>query len=183
MRKRLDPRIQVLINNNVETNHRSFIVLVGDKGRDQIVNLHFLLSQARVSARPSVVWCYKNDLGFTRFVFDPTALELMLIVPYSHRKKREAKIKRDVKRGIREANEQNPFEIFVTVTDIRYVYDPVYSTKFICSLILVGTIKNRTKYSEIRMGCASFKISRLSRRIYSLGRLKLWKEVDWSCYC
>ena len=38
----------------------------------------------------------------------------------SHRKKREAKIKRDVKRGIREPNEQNPFEIFVTVTDIRY---------------------------------------------------------------
>ncbi|KAA1475694.1 DUF699-domain-containing protein [Dentipellis sp. KUC8613] len=40
----------------------------------------------------------------------------------SHRKKREAKIKRDVKRGIREANDQNPFEIFVTVTDIRYTY-------------------------------------------------------------
>ena len=38
----------------------------------------------------------------------------------SHRKKREAKIKRDVKRGIREPNEQNPFEIFITVTDIRY---------------------------------------------------------------
>src|SRR6202040_2238016 len=39
-------------------------------------------------------------------------------------KKREAKIKRDVKRGIRDPNEQNPFEIFVTVTDIRYTYVP-----------------------------------------------------------
>ncbi|KAJ3863578.1 hypothetical protein EV359DRAFT_64676 [Lentinula novae-zelandiae] len=39
-----------------------------------------------------------------------------------HRKKREAKIKRDVKRGIREPNDQDPFEIFVTVTDIRYTY-------------------------------------------------------------
>ncbi|RDB30389.1 RNA cytidine acetyltransferase [Hypsizygus marmoreus] len=105
MRKQLDPRIPILINNNVKRNHRSFIVLVGDKGRDQIVNLHFLLSQARVSARPSVLWCYKKELGFT-----------------SHRKKREAKIKRDVKRGVREPNEQNPFEIFVTVTDIRYTY-------------------------------------------------------------
>ncbi|KAL9711453.1 hypothetical protein Ac2012v2_005998 [Leucoagaricus gongylophorus] len=105
MRKQLDPRIPILINNNVQKNHRSFIVLVGDKGRDQIVNLHYLLSQARVSARPSVLWCYKKDLGFT-----------------THRKKREAKIKRDVKRGIRELNEQNPFEIFVTVTDIRYTY-------------------------------------------------------------
>ena len=67
--------------------------------------MHFLLSQARVSARPSVLWCYKKELGFT-----------------SHRKKREAKIKRDVKSGRREPNEQNPFEIFVTVTDIRYTY-------------------------------------------------------------
>ncbi|KAF8757943.1 RNA cytidine acetyltransferase 1 [Rhizoctonia solani] len=106
MRKQLDNRIPILINNNVKRNHRSFIVLVGDKGRDQVVNLHFLLSQARVSARPSVLWCYKKDLGFT-----------------SHRKKREAKIKRDVKRGIREANEQDPFEIFVTVTDIRYTQE------------------------------------------------------------
>ncbi|PPQ91881.1 hypothetical protein CVT25_000756 [Psilocybe cyanescens] len=105
MRKQLDSRIPILINNNVKQNHRSFIVLVGDKGRDQIVNLHFLLSQARVSARPSVLWCYKKELGFT-----------------SHRKKREAKIKRDVKRGIRETNDQDPFEIFVTVTDIRYTY-------------------------------------------------------------
>ncbi|KAG8772078.1 N-acetyltransferase 10, partial [Ceratobasidium sp. 428] len=105
MRKQLDNRIPILINNNVKKNHRSFIVLVGDKGRDQIVNLHFLLSQARVSARPSVLWCYKKDLGFT-----------------SHRKKRAAKIKRDVKRGVREANEHDPFEIFVTVTDIRYTY-------------------------------------------------------------
>ncbi|KAJ3717581.1 GNAT acetyltransferase 2-domain-containing protein [Lentinula guzmanii] len=105
MRKQLDPRIPILVNNNVTKNHRSFIVLVGDKGRDQIVNLHFLLSQARVSARPSVLWCYKKDLGFT-----------------THRKKREAKIKRDVKRGIREPNDQDPFEIFVTVTDIRYTY-------------------------------------------------------------
>lgn len=43
-------------------------------------------------------------------------------MPPSHRKKREAKIKRDVKRGIRDVNEQDPFELFVTVTDIRYTY-------------------------------------------------------------
>lgn len=39
-----------------------------------------------------------------------------------HRKKREVKIKRDVEKGIREPNEQNPFEIFVTVIDIRCTY-------------------------------------------------------------
>ena len=36
MRKQLDPRIPILINNNVKTNHRSFVVIVGDKGRDQV---------------------------------------------------------------------------------------------------------------------------------------------------
>jgi hypothetical protein len=36
MRKQLDSRIPILINNNVKSNHRSFIVLVGDKGRDQV---------------------------------------------------------------------------------------------------------------------------------------------------
>ncbi|KAL7420494.1 N-acetyltransferase 10 [Cryptotrichosporon argae] len=105
MRKQLDPRIPALINNGVKANHRSLFVMVGDRGRDQIVNLHFLLSQARVSSRPNVLWCYKKELGFT-----------------THRKKREAKIKRDIKRGIREANEQDPFELFVAVTDIRYAY-------------------------------------------------------------
>jgi N-acetyltransferase 10 len=103
MRKQLDPRVPALIANAVASNHRSFFVIVGDHARDQIVNLHFLLSQVRVSARPNVLWCYKKELGFT-----------------SHRKKREAKIKRDIKRGIREVDEQSPFELFIAVTDIRY---------------------------------------------------------------
>lgn len=105
MRKQLDPRIPTLIRNNVSTGHRSFFVIVGDHGRDQVVNLHFLLSQSRVEARPNVLWCYKKDLGFT-----------------THRKKREAKIKRDIKRGVRDADSQDPFELFVGVTDIRYCY-------------------------------------------------------------
>ncbi|OMJ19061.1 UPF0202 protein KRE33 [Smittium culicis] len=41
---------------------------------------------------------------------------------YSHRKKREAKIKRDIKKGIREPNKEDPFEMFITLTDIRYTY-------------------------------------------------------------
>ncbi|KAI9597054.1 GNAT acetyltransferase 2-domain-containing protein [Syncephalis fuscata] len=91
--------------NGVQQKHRSFFVLVGDRGRDQVVNLHWLLSQTQVAARPSVLWCYKKDLGFT-----------------SHRKKREAKIKKDIKRGIREVNEEDPFELFISMTNIRYTY-------------------------------------------------------------
>lgn len=66
MRKQLDPRIPILINNNVSLKLGSFIVLVGDKGRDQVVNLHFLLSQARVSARPSVLGAIRRSLGLPR---------------------------------------------------------------------------------------------------------------------
>ena len=45
MRKKVDSRIRTLVENNVLTNHRSLFVIVGDKGRDQVVNLHYMLSK------------------------------------------------------------------------------------------------------------------------------------------
>ncbi|KAJ1675628.1 N-acetyltransferase 10, partial [Spiromyces aspiralis] len=105
VKKVVDSRINTLIKNGVQDNRRSFFIIVGDKGNDQIVNLHWMLTQARVSGRPSVLWCYKKDLGFT-----------------SHRKKREAKIKREIKKGIREINQEDPFEMFISSTNIRYTY-------------------------------------------------------------
>jgi hypothetical protein len=110
-RKPLDPRIPTLIANSVQSHTRSFFLIVGSQKQQnlQITNLHYLLSQARLNsgsakkARPNVLWCYKKELGFT-----------------SNRKKREAKVKRDVKRGIRDQDELDPFELFVGVTDIRY---------------------------------------------------------------
>ncbi|KAI8643746.1 GNAT acetyltransferase 2-domain-containing protein [Parasitella parasitica] len=105
VKKVVDSRVHTLIKNCVQTKHRSFFVVVGDRGKDQIVNLHWLLSQAQVTSRPSVLWCYKKELGFT-----------------SHRKKRENKIKNDIKRGVRDVNKEDPFELFITVTNIRYAY-------------------------------------------------------------
>lgn len=46
----------------------------------------------------------------------------MLVVKFSHRKKREEKIKKEIKRGIREANEADAFELFVSLHNIRYTY-------------------------------------------------------------
>lgn len=65
MKKKLDDRIKTLIENGVYTRQRSFFVLVGDRGREQVVNLHYILSKSQVKARPSVLWCYKKDLGFS----------------------------------------------------------------------------------------------------------------------
>lgn len=104
--KKIDSRIPTLIRNCAQTKERSFFVIVGDKSRNQLPNLHYLMSSADLNMNKSVLWAYKNKLlGFT-----------------SHRQKREAKIKRDVKRGIRDPNSEDPFELFVTLQNIRYVY-------------------------------------------------------------
>ncbi|MGH0114495.1 UNVERIFIED_CONTAM: hypothetical protein FKN15_019635 [Acipenser sinensis] len=67
-RKKVDNRIRVQIENGVAEQHRTLFVVVGNHGRDQVVILHHMLSKATVKARPSVLWCYKKELGFSRFI-------------------------------------------------------------------------------------------------------------------
>lgn len=106
VKKAIDSRIPALIRNGVQEKKRSFFVIVGDRARNQLPNLHYLMSSADIKMNKSVLWAYKHKLlGFT-----------------SHRKKREAKIKKDIKRGIREANSEDPFELFVSLQNIRYVF-------------------------------------------------------------
>ena len=40
----------------------------------------------------------------------------------SHRKKRAKQIKSQIARGIRDADEDDPFELFVSSTNVRYTY-------------------------------------------------------------
>jgi N-acetyltransferase 10 len=65
MKVKIDGRIKTLLENCVRTNHRSFFVIVGDRGRDRVVDIHMLLSKTDLRNRPSVVWCYKKELGFS----------------------------------------------------------------------------------------------------------------------
>ena len=157
MRKQLDPRIPTLINNGVKKNHRSFIVLVGDKGRDQ-VRLHLQCTKSlsclhfrpRIDCEPSLSVIasprvcaavgalvlqegtrFQQVSGFISVSANLVQLIQDFLPCNSHRKQREAKIKRDIKRGIREPNEQDPFEIFVTVTDIRYTYVALQPAAFV----------------------------------------------------
>lgn len=105
-RKAIDPRIPALIRNGNQEKKRSFFVVVGDRAKDVIVYLHYIMSSVDVKQNKSVLWAYKKDLlGFS-----------------SHRKKREAKIKKEIKRGIREPNSEDPFELFISLNQIRYVY-------------------------------------------------------------
>jgi N-acetyltransferase 10 len=105
VKKKIDNRIRVLIENGIISHQRSLFVVVGDKGRDQCVILHHMLSKSSVKARPSVLWCYKKELGFS-----------------SHRKKRMKAIQHKIKVGKLDVKEDDPFELFVASTNIRYCY-------------------------------------------------------------
>ena len=62
MRKKVDSRIRTLVENGVKLNERTLFVVVGDRAREQVVNLHYMLSKAVVKSRPNVLWCYKKEL-------------------------------------------------------------------------------------------------------------------------
>uniref|UniRef100_A0A6B2KWW6 RNA cytidine acetyltransferase n=1 Tax=Arcella intermedia TaxID=1963864 RepID=A0A6B2KWW6_9EUKA len=104
-RKKVDNRIKSLIENGIKENHRSFFVIIGDRGKDQVVKLHYILSKSAVRAQPSVLWCYKSELGFS-----------------SNRKKRMKMIKKKVKQGLIDPEKDDPFELFMTATNIRWTY-------------------------------------------------------------
>lgn len=75
-KKAIDARIPSLIRNGVQEKERSFFFIVGDKARNQLPNLHYLMMSADLKMNKSVLWAYKKKLlGFT-----------------SHRQKRETKI-------------------------------------------------------------------------------------------
>uniref|UniRef100_A0A8C0WU07 TmcA/NAT10 N-terminal domain-containing protein n=1 Tax=Castor canadensis TaxID=51338 RepID=A0A8C0WU07_CASCN len=104
-RKKVDNRIRILIENGVAERQRSLFVVVGDRAKDQVVILHHMLSKATVKARPSVLWCYKKELGFS-----------------SHRKKRMRQLQKKIKNGTLNIKQDDPFELFVAATNIRYCY-------------------------------------------------------------
>jgi N-acetyltransferase 10 len=105
VKKKVDPRVRGLIEHSVRKNHRSLFILVGDHGKDQVENIHKILSKTRVKARPNVLWCYKKELGFS-----------------THRKKRMKEIKRNQARGLHDPDVDDPFDLFISSTNIRWTY-------------------------------------------------------------
>lgn len=99
----MDERIRTLIENGVKTRHRSMFVIIGDKSRDQIVNLHYMLSKAQIKSRPTVLWCYKDKLELS-----------------SHKKKRAKQIKKLMQRGLLDPEKVDPFSLFVESGGLTY---------------------------------------------------------------
>ena len=105
MKKKIDDRIKILIENCVKLNHRSLFLIVGDRGLYQIANLHYLLTKSRVKAQPSVLWCYKKELELS-----------------SHKKKRVKQIRKMETKGNLDKEEVNQIELFLSSKDINYCY-------------------------------------------------------------
>lgn len=103
--KKIDNRLRILMENGITQGHRSMFLIVGPKARDQVVILHQMLSKSQVKSRPSVLWCYKKELGFS-----------------SHRKKRMRILQKKMKQGVELDNLEDMFETFIAQTNIRYSY-------------------------------------------------------------
>lgn len=68
MKKKIDDRIITLIQNCSQTNERSIFVIVGDRPKEQIPNLHYILCEkANVEKikKPEILWCYKKELDLS----------------------------------------------------------------------------------------------------------------------
>ncbi|EKE41300.1 hypothetical protein ENUP19_0341G0080 [Entamoeba nuttalli] len=98
-KKRVDPRLKTLIENGVKLGERTFIMIVGSKGVEQVMNIYYMYTKAANVAKDSVLWCYKKDLAFS-----------------SNQKKR-------LKHKMHNKGEaENAFELFLSTTEIKYVY-------------------------------------------------------------
>ena len=105
-RARVDDRIKIMLENAAQQKHRSFFLLVGDKGRDKVVNLHQMVSKATHKSKVSMLWCYKKELSFGS----------------SNKQKRAATFKKELDRGISTAETRDEFEVFLAQNKIRFCY-------------------------------------------------------------
>lgn len=104
VRVKVDNRIRTLIENGVNLGHRSLFVIVGEKSRDQALTLYQIFTKTQVKTRPSVLWCYKKELGFS-----------------TNRKKRKKEVEKNIAAGL-EVNEDNPLDLFIASANVRWCY-------------------------------------------------------------
>lgn len=105
VKKKVDSRVRTLLQNSVNTRQRGLMVLVGDRGKDQVPNIHYLLSKTSHTARPNVLWCYNKELGFS-----------------THRQKRMREIKKAKARGTWDDEKDDAFELFIGSTNVNWCY-------------------------------------------------------------
>lgn len=151
-----DSRIPALIRNGVQEKKRSFFVVVGDRSKDVIVHLHYIMSSMDMKQNKSVLWAYKNKLlGFTRselaHVLKPTQADIEAVTGRNVRAKSRRKLKEAYEKPIPKTPSNFSFP---SITFVMY------------------TTRRQTRYLEIPMGCAYCKTSKPSHQIYLPGLLR-----------
>ena len=106
MRKKVDIRIQRIIENAQKKNERGVFVIIGDRARDVVVNINFLIGKmGGLRKSKKILWCYNKELGFS-----------------SQKKKKMKELTASMKAGTYDNLSDNPFDLFITTSDIQYCY-------------------------------------------------------------
>lgn len=169
-----------------QTGHRSFFVIVGDRAREQIVNIHYLLSKAAVKTRPSVLWCYKTELDFS--VNKQKRLKKMKVKLLGQSNCQLGSqsfniLQKQAQRGLLDPNKSDTFELFVSSTNIRYCFCELCCW-LVSSLWTDKFFQTRThkRFWETHLECSSCKTLSPSHPMCLRVPLKLLKEVDAFCF-
>ncbi|CRG99068.1 histone acetyltransferase, putative [Plasmodium relictum] len=104
MKKKVDSRIKILVENNVALGQRSMFLVIGDQGKNVVVNFYFLLNRL-VNRSHDILWCYKKKLDFS-----------------TSKKKRFREMKKKIKKGTFDATVDNNFDSFLKNTNIRFCF-------------------------------------------------------------
>ncbi|RNF02567.1 nat10 protein [Trypanosoma rangeli] len=104
IKRKVDDRVRHLIDNAVHKKHRALLLLVGDRGKDQIVNLHQMVSHANHSAKVNMLWCMKKEPDFGS----------------TSSKKQEKRARLEVKGGMSTEATKEAFQTFLAQTSIRF---------------------------------------------------------------
>ncbi|ESS66257.1 hypothetical protein TCDM_05153 [Trypanosoma cruzi Dm28c] len=104
IKRKVDDRVRHIIENAVHKKHRALLLLLGDRGKDQIVNLHQMVSHANHSAKVSVLWCMKKEPDFGS----------------TSSKKQEKRARLEVKGGMSTEATKEAFQTFLSQTSIRF---------------------------------------------------------------
>lgn len=104
VKRKVDDRIKTLIDDVAHHQHRGLILLVGDRAKDQIVNLHLMISRANHNAKVNVLWCMREDPDFGS----------------TSKKQQEKRARLEVKGGLSTEASKEAFQTFLAQTNIRF---------------------------------------------------------------
>jgi N-acetyltransferase 10 len=132
MRKKLDSRIKTLIETCVANSHRSLLLVVGEKARDQ-VSVARAIDETDSAGGDLASHSVEGDCRRTTVCVvvlqERVRLQVRLFGPFltpmvcsSHRRKRMRQLQQRIKTGKLNVNEDDPFDLFVASTEIRYTY-------------------------------------------------------------